>query len=279
MAIPPDETTATRPFRDLLPVDEVGPDRFVVRPAGKGFLYGGLTMAIAIAVGGRTVNASFVPLSLRASFLAGGDWASPTEVAVERVSDSRSFAGRHLTLSQERGPVAVADLSFHRPVDGDTWQTPSSPPAAPPDALAAARVMTGLPVMEVRLISAQDLRQGECIHPYWARFPVGVGDDPTERAAALAFVADYFVIHTPFPAGSGADQGMSSRTVEHSMWFHRPADPADWLHVDAHALAVGGERFTSRGEIHDREGALVASFVQLGVIRPGPSAPADRPST
>src|SRR5690606_25575397 len=85
----PEELPALRPFDELLVTQELGDDRFVVRPAGRGFLFGGLTRAMTLAAVGRTVEAGLVPLSLRTSFVTAGEWGAPTAVAVERVSDSR----------------------------------------------------------------------------------------------------------------------------------------------------------------------------------------------
>ena len=90
------------------------------------------------------------------------------------------------------------------------------------------------------------------------------------HAAAVAFVSDYLVIYTPFDPGSGSGESVLSRTLEHSLWFHRPVDANTWLLIDAVPVSVVDGHYASRGTVHDESGALVASFVQEGFVRPAP---------
>ena len=105
-------------FTDLIKIDELSADRFMAHPSGgPGFLFGGLTMAMAVAGAVPTVDDGMVPLSLRCSFISFGAWG-PTQIEVERVNTSRSFAGRRLRLTQDDKLIAAVDITFHRPQVG-----------------------------------------------------------------------------------------------------------------------------------------------------------------
>jgi acyl-CoA thioesterase II len=263
----PDSPAVSERFSDLLVVEETEADRFTVDSAGTGFLFGGLTMAAALAAASRTVEPGLVPRSLHAAFHAGGLWGTTLTAAVDRVNDTRSYATRRVGITQGDTAIAVVDTAFRRH-RGGTDVVGSPPPTARAVAdLAPERVSLPEPVLEIRLAGPDRASRSDRVHPYWARFAEPFGDDATLHAAAVAFVSDYLVIYTPFEPGSAAGEGLVSRTLEHSVWFHRPIDAHRWLLVDAVPVSVVDGHYASRGTVHDESGALVASFVQLGFVR------------
>ncbi|MET0629135.1 MAG: acyl-CoA thioesterase domain-containing protein [Acidimicrobiia bacterium] len=261
----------TTRFDELLAVHPLGDQRFRVEPVGRGFLYGGLTMAMALAPAAATVDDGLVPMVLRCNFLTFGEWG-PTEVAVERVKSSRSFATVRCRLEQADRLVAVADLTFHRPESGRDVQHAPPPVVEPPSALQSVHLMFGSSEMvdpfEVRPIRADAVAGTDRFHPFWARTREAMPADPALHAAALAFMSDYRVIHSPFEPGSGDGDGLQSFTLEHTLWFHRPFDANDWMLFECLPLSEASGRYVSRGTVHDEQGALLASLVQEGFIRP-----------
>jgi acyl-CoA thioesterase II len=252
----------------LLPIAPRGEDRFRAGPVGTGaFLFGGLTMAIAVAVSARTVEPGLVPKSLRTAFLSTGEWGA-MDVGVERVNTSRSFAGRRLQLEQDGRCLAVADATFHRPDEGVDRSYSVPPPAPDPETLGPGRGWSGgFDVMEVRpLVPAGRALTGR-LHPYWARIREDLGPGHMINGAALAFMSDFAVIFSPFDPSLREAIGWRSLTLEHCLWFHRPFQASSWLLFDAGPLTQSGGRYVSRGTVHDQRGVLVASFVQEGVIR------------
>jgi len=265
------------PFADLVDVRPTGVDgRFHVDPPGSGFLFGGLTLALALTGAARTVADDLVPLSLRCTFVTFGEWGA-TDIDVEDIATSRSFATRRVSLRQRTDDggekvVAVADAAFHRPEDGpDVHDAPV--PAPDPATLPSAPTRFGTVEGETDPFDVRPLdparRSGvERIHPYWTRAWLPVAGGSSEHSAALAFMSDYYVIHTPFEPGSGASEGLRSFTLEQSLWFHRACDANRWMLFDCSPLTQSHGRYTSRGTVHDEDGALVASFAQVGFIRP-----------
>jgi acyl-CoA thioesterase II len=267
----PDCDPMTTRFDQLLAVHALGDDRFRVEPVGRGFLYGGLTMVMALVPAATTVDDGLVPMVLRCNFLSFGEWG-PTEVAVERVNSSRSFATVRCRLEQAGRLVATVDLTFHRPESGRDIQHAIPPVVEPPSALESVHLMFGSsdPVdpFEVRPIHADAVGSTDRFHPFWARTREPLSVDPALHIAALAFMSDYRVIHSPFEPGSGDGNGLRSFTLEHTLWFHRPFDANRWMLFECLPLSEANGRYVSRGTVHDERGALLASLVQEGFIRP-----------
>jgi acyl-CoA thioesterase-2 len=253
-------------FSDLIAVEPLGDDRFVVRPPGNGFLFGGLSMAMMLRCAAETVGPGKTPMTLHTTFLTNGDWGGPHDIAVGRVSDTRAFSVRRIEMSTGGKLAIVAEAVFHTPETGEDWQARGMP--AIPSAEALDRYQNDkLPgrYIEIRPVFATS-DEVERIHPYWCR-TVERLEAPIDLACALAFISDYWIYATPFPAGSGRSQGLLSRTLNHTLAFHRP--PADgWQLFDCDPLTVSGGRYLSRGTVLAPDGAMLASFVQQGYIRP-----------
>ena len=52
------------------------------------------------------------------------------------------------------------------------------------------------------------------------------------------------------------------------MWFHRPFRADEWLLYDMESPSASGARGFARGSIYTRDGALVVSVAQEGLVRP-----------
>ena len=102
------------------------------------------------------------------------------------------------------------------------------------------------------------------------RLPRDVGDAVLLHAALLAYASDFFLMDMIFHAHPDADgPGRSNGwSLDHSIWFHRPASFDQWHVHTQETLAVVGERGLARGVIEDADGRLVASVVQEVVVRP-----------
>jgi acyl-CoA thioesterase-2 len=264
----------TSPFPntlDLRPVAggaEDGTDHFVVSPPGEGFLFGGLTMAIGLRAASLTAGEGLVPKSMHTLFLRPGEWGPELQVAVSAVNDSRAFAIRRVVVAQGDRTVAEITATLHRPEPGQDHHHAEVADVPPPESLEPIHALLVLPdLMEVRPVAPFDRTLHQTVHPYWARFPGLAADDPLLQSCAVTFVSDFMVIFTPFPKGSEDGSAYLSRTLSHSLFFHRPPE-GEWLLLSSSPLTVSGGRFTSQGTVHDRQGDLVASFVQEGILRP-----------
>ena len=252
-------------FATLLAVERIAEDRFVIRPPGNGFLFGGLSMAMILRAAGQTVDGEKAPMSLHATFLASGDWGGPHEFAVQRVSDTRTFQVRRVEMITEGRVAVVGNVVFHGVESGDDWHAEVGPPdAPPPEALTA--IPNKLPGVLIDLRPVDGPPAGlDKMHPYWCR-PTAALSDPRLAECALAYISDYGVSRSVFPRGSGHSASLLSRTYTHELVFHRPLTEG-WQFFDCAAQSVSGGRFYSQGTVRDPDGVLLASFDQQGYVR------------
>jgi len=267
----------TEGFAGVLELEPTGEDRFAAhQTADAPQLYGGLAMGWMLRAAGATVGDDLQPHSLHATFLRGGRHGVATELVVDRRRDGRAFATRHVELHQEGRLVATMTASFHTGEDGPDWH---EPPAGLSDTGPEELLATPARVPGTRWVDLRHADQGHAdgtipflrhsIHPYWVRITGPVPDEPRFHASALAFLSDYLVVLSAAPPGRGVEPGTRMVTLDHGLWLHRPTRVDGWLHVTSDPISTSGGRGTCRGLIHDRDGRLVASFVQEVLHRAG----------
>jgi crotonobetainyl-CoA:carnitine CoA-transferase CaiB-like acyl-CoA transferase/acyl-CoA thioesterase len=271
--VPADIRLDTRPrdrtdpdLLDLLVLDDLGDDRFCAAAltADALPLYGGQVAAQALLAAGRTVGADRPPHSLHAYYLRAGSAAKPVELRVDRVRDGRSFSVRRVSAVQDGAEIFTMAASFHVPEPGAPRDFEPAPDAPAPDDLAPV-LLGGLVSMQARLVP-QPERPAEWPLRFWARATVAVPESALLRACMLTYLSD---------ASSGlaaAHDGTSATgpTLDHAVWFHRPAGLDEWLLVDLVPQTVGAGRGRYTGAVRSADGALVASFTQEALFRPGP---------
>ncbi len=281
----------------LLDIEPAGVDRFVGRSPDMGWarVYGGQVIAQALVAAQRTVPGRS-PHSLHAYVLLGGAPAEPILFEVERVRVGRSFSTRRVTASQRGEPIFVLAVSFQIAEDGPEHQA-SAPEAAPPEqivdpeeALAAmpesARKRLQTLFDRVRPIEFRPtnmrryapLRAGEtraAEQSVWIRIGGRLPDDPMIHTAALAYLSDMTLLDTALVAHGHAifDGSHQVASLDHALWLHRPRRADEWLLYAQDSPSACGARALTRGLLFSRDGVLVASVAQEGLVRPIRTAP------
>jgi acyl-CoA thioesterase-2 len=281
----------------LLDLEPAGADRFIGRSPNTGWarVYGGQVVAQALTAAARTVPERS-PHSLHAYFLLGGDPAEPILFEVERVRDGRSFSTRRVTARQRSELIFILSASFHIAEDGPMHQAPA--PAAPPPeqvadpqaALAAmpepARKRLQALFDRIRPIEFRPidmgryapLRPGEtraAEQTVWIRIGGPLPEDPILHTAALAYLSDMTLLDTALVAHGRAifDGRHQVASLDHALWLHRPCRADEWLLYVQDSPSAGGARALTRGTLFSRDGALVASVAQEGLVRPTRKTP------
>ncbi len=281
----------------LLDLEPAGVDRFVGRSPELGWarVYGGQVVAQALAAAARTVPGRS-PHSLHAYFLLGGDPAEPILFEVERIRDGRSFSTRRVSASQRGVPIFVLAASFHAAEDGPEHQA-AAPKAPPPEQIVDPE--TALALMpeparkrlqalfdRIRPIEFRplDMRRYAPLRPgetraaeqsVWIRIGGPLPDDPMIHTAALAYLSDMTLLDTALVAHGHAifDGRHQVASLDHALWLHRPCRADEWLLYAQDSPSAGGARALTRGTLFSRDGALVASVAQEGLVRPVRTAP------
>jgi acyl-CoA thioesterase II len=276
----------------LLDLEPAGPDRFVGHSPQSGWtrVFGGQVVAQALIAASRTVEAR-APHSLHAYFLLAGDPGAPIVFEVERVRDGRSFTTRRVVARQGGEAIFVLSASFHIDEEGLDHQFPMPDAPAPeslPDLFAAIatlgekaqRRLQGL-IERIRPIEFRPLDFGryaplapgsvrEPKQSLWVRIAGALPDDPAIHRAALAYLSDMTLLDTALVAHGRTvfDARFQVASLDHALWLHRPCRADEWLLYVQDSPNAHGALGVTRGLIYSREGRLVASVAQEGLVRP-----------
>ena len=256
------------------------------RDIGTKYVFGGQVLGQALAAAQRTVEGRYVH-SLHAYFLKAGDIEAPIVYEVDRARDGRSFTARRVIAIQHGEQIFNLAASFQQPEEGLNHQLsmPDVPaaddiePPVPHDPEQLERMpvklrrwMTRRGPFEFRPVYPRDELNPPKRPPYqqvWFRLSEEVGDDPALNASLLAYASDFHLVGTTtFPHGISYYQGnVQMASLDHARWFHRRFKINEWLLYSCDSPSAQGARGLARGLIYDRQGRLVASTAQEGLIR------------
>ncbi len=289
-------TSAAAQLLDLLRLERLEDNLFrgQSRDIGTKYVFGGQVLGQALSAAQQTVDDSRHVHSIHAYFLRAGDVEHPIVYDVDRSRDGKSFSVRRVTAIQHGQPIFVFASSFQEAEPGNEHQLSMpevpqpediEPVAAPaPEQLAqlppkAQRWLTRMGPFEIRPVYPRDEFKPPKRPPFqqvWFRLNGEVGDAPTLHQSLLAYASDFHLLGTAtFPHGISYYQpNVQMASLDHAMWFHRPFRADDWLLYSLDSPSAQGARGLSRGLIYSRDGRLVASTAQEGLIRVLPEAPA-----
>ncbi|HLU76068.1 MAG TPA: acyl-CoA thioesterase domain-containing protein [Nonomuraea sp.] len=225
-------------------------------------LYGGQVAAQALAAAGDTVPADRLPHSLHGYYLRSGDAARPTVFRVHRDRDGRSYSARRVVAIQKGEVIFNMSASFHVPESGPDVQIHPAPDTPGPDGLEPVQ-LPRLFSMESRL-PPQPYPAAEWPTRFWARCTQDLPGGQLLHACVLTYLSDISSGVTGIADGEGARSGAS---LDHAVWFHRPARMDEWVLMDLvpHTVAAGRGWYT--GTIHTHDGRLAASITQENLYR------------
>lgn len=277
-------------FAAVMDLRAEGDDTFVGPPSpDRGArTYGGQILAQSLGAAQRTVPGDRAVHSTHSYFLKAGDATRPIELRVGRSRDGRSFSQRDVVAQQDGAEVMRSLISFQVPEQGLEWEQPTDVGSTPPSderpyADYADVIESVLPVgehpwpgrgrpMDVRYVNPPTVPADRSItepQQLWMRVQGPLGDDRSLHDAGLAYLADLGmnpVILLPH-GHSWRDERITEASLDHSMWFHRPARTDQWLHYVQRAESTSAGRGLASGRFYRPDGQLVATCLQEGLIR------------
>lgn len=250
-------------------------------------VFGGQVIGQALVAACRTVDSSRQPHSLHAYFLLPGDPAVPIIYDVERIRDGRSFTTRRVKAIQHGQAIFTLSASFHLDEPGLEHQAvmPVVPPPEelPSDAEIRERVLPLMPdpvrryYERERPIELKPVEYGrylsrdarDPVFHVWIRTTGTLPDDPAIHRCVLAYASDMTLLDSTLIAHGRTvfDKEIQPASLDHALWFHRPFRADDWLLYAQDSPFAGGARGFARGSIFSRDGRLVASVAQEGLVR------------
>ncbi len=280
--------------RDLVALERLDRDLFRNRLNQKNAndaLFGGQVLAQSLTAATHTVDDMSAPRgvhSLHGYFLRAGRAHAPVIYQVDRTRDGGRFSTRRVIAIQEGEPIFHMECGFHADEGGFEHQTELPEGIPRPEQLKTlpelADEMAGqVPdwicerwrqerPTEVKPVDPRSFLQMEGAPPrraIWMRLPSGAGATASEQPCLLAYLSDYWLAGTAalphtLPAPSPT---LFMASLDHAMWFHRPAKVGEWLLFDTESPSAQAGRGLSRGLIYAQDGALVASVAQEALLR------------
>ena len=256
------------------------------RDIGSPQVFGGQVLGQALVAATATVEDRVVH-SLHAYFLRRGDFNSPIVYEVDRALDGKHFSSRRVVAIQHGRQIFNMSASFQLPETGLDHQIPM-PDVPLPESLpdveshyrgiadqlpaAVRRILEQKRPFEFRPVQPPDpLRQAKSapLKHIWFRAVDGLPDDEALHRCLLAYVSDFHLLDTALkPHGiSMISPQLTIASIDHAMWFHRSVRVDDWLLYSIDSPSASGARGFTRGSVFSRDGRLVASAAQEGLIR------------
>jgi acyl-CoA thioesterase II len=265
---------------------EVNLFRGASRDIGSAQVFGGQVLGQALTAASRTVEERIVH-SLHAYFLRRGDFNAPIVYEVDRSRDGHSFSNRRVIAIQHGEQIFNMTASFQVVEEGleHQFEMPTVPPPEQlPDLADVLRPrIAELPERVQRMLAKPrpfEFRMVQSPFPdrkskpaperqVWFRLPERIPDGEALHRHLLAYVSDYYLLDTAvLPHGMSyltAKAIMAS--IDHAVWFHRPLRVDDWLLYALDSPSASGARGFGRGSVFSRDGRLVASTAQEGLVR------------
>ena len=250
-------------------------------------VFGGQTIAQALVAAQRTVDAERHVHSLHGYFMRPGDIKVPILYEVDRLRDGLSFATRRVTAVQHGQAIFSLEASFQVAEGGLDHQIAMPDDIPAPETLRSQRellqTLTDIPPavrrfwarerpLDIRPVNLEHYSSRDRLPPrqnVWIRLNGPVPDDARLRPVLLAYLSDMTLLDTStFAHGRGLfDPDIQAASLDHAMWFHRAHRLDDWLLYSQDSPSTSGARGFSRGAIYARDGTLIASVAQEGLIR------------
>ena len=277
---------------EILILEEVKTNQFkgISRAVGSPNVFGGQVLAQALNAAYRTIVNQRVLHSMHAYFLEAGDLNLPITYEVGDIRNGGSFSTRRVTAKQGETIIFILAASFHKNEDGHEHQFKMKKDIKQPEELLSWTEMLAqfgdvLPNKMKEFLQIDrpiDFKPTKIINPLdkkslppnadvWFKLK---GDslklDLATKQQILTYISDYNILSAALnPHANTANYGNTQMaSLDHSMWFFRDFDFNDWMLFSFESPSTFGARGFTRGDIFSRDGTLIASVAQEGLMRP-----------
>jgi acyl-CoA thioesterase-2 len=248
-------------------------------------VYGGQVLAQVVSAAVATVEPDRRLHSQHAYFLRPGNPSLPITLEVENARDGLSFSSRRVVAQQRGKTILVSSLSFQQASEGETYQPPAPLDVPPPESLSSERdlgiaagnldesfmIVTGED-LDVRPVAPVDWDNPVPRDPHleiWMKTSGALPDDVGLHQSMLAYMSDAYLIDVCLIAHGQhfSNPHLQVASLDHALWFHDDFRADEWLLHTVEAECLSGGRGLARGRFYTRDGRLVASTVQQGLMR------------
>jgi acyl-CoA thioesterase-2 len=281
-------SAALRTVLDILDLEQLEVNLFRGRSPQVGWqrVFGGQVIGQALVAACRTVEGR-PPHSMHAYFLLAGDPRVPIIYEVDRIRDGKSFTTRRVVAIQHGQAIFTTQVSFHADEPGLDHQAPMpavpGPEELPNESELRRRLIPMMPdpvrryyeqerPIEIKPVEferylGKKIEDGR-FH-VWIRATGKMPDDPAIHQCVLAYASDLTLLDAALvPHGQTVfERDIMAASLDHALWFHRRFRADEWLLYAQDSPNLTGSRGFARGLIFTRDGLLVASVAQEGLLR------------
>ncbi|OQY49602.1 MAG: acyl-CoA thioesterase II [Desulfobacteraceae bacterium 4572_89] len=254
---------------------------------GFGNVFGGQVLGQALSAASRTVSPEFHAHSLHGYFMRAGDAAKPIVYTVDCIREGRSFDTRRVVAVQNGQAIFSMAASFHIKEQGydhqDTMPDIKGPEGIEPEVEMARRLSGQIKPeilekllckkpIEIRVVNPVNPFEPKAMPPekyVWFKAIEKIPNDEATHRYMLAYASDFHLVATAlYPHGKTFwSSDMQVASLDHSIWFHREFRMDDWLLYVMKSPSACKGRGLNIGSIYTRDGILVASVAQEGLLR------------
>jgi acyl-CoA thioesterase-2 len=284
--------TSVNDLLKLLILEKISETEFngVSKTIGSPIVFGGQVLAQAINAASRTITNNRVLHSMHSYFLEAGNLELPITYNVSLVRDGGSFSVRRVTAHQKEITIFILSASYHKKEEGYNHQIAMKSDLKQPEELLSwndilqqsgdflpkslkaffeiNRPIEFKPTIIVNPLNKKDLPPFSDV---WFKLKGDAKNlDLSIKQQILTYISDYNILgSTLYPHASKAHWGNTqTASLDHSMWYFRDFDFDDWLLYSMESPSTSDARGFARGNIFTRDGKLVASVAQEGLMRP-----------
>lgn len=269
---------------DILALESVETNLFRGQNEDRPFprLFGGQVLAQALVAATSTTPEDRQCHSLHAYFLRPGDTRVPVVYRVERIRDGKSFTTRRIVAIQNGEAIFSMDASFQVSEPGLAHQVNMPELPMPEDLEDDIEVARRLPdtqssfwasrerPFEMRSVYPMDKpRPDNNLNPVWIRFRNDITASPRLQRYLLAYASDMGLVSTSMLPHRNAvsRQEMQMASLDHAVWYHQEIPSNDWILYLKETTSAAASRGFNRGAFYTRDGVLIASTMQEGLMR------------
>lgn len=284
--------TSVNDLLQLLTLEKVNETEFngISKTVGSPNVFGGQVLAQAINAASRTITNHRVLHSMHSYFLEAGNLELPITYNVSVIRDGGSFSVRRVTAHQKETTIFILSASFHKKEEGYSHQMEMKPNLKQPETLlswtdillqfgdflpknikAFFEIERPVEFKPTEIINPMDRKNLPPYSDVWFKLKGDAKDlDLATKQQILTYISDYNILVSALnPHASVAHWGNTqTASLDHSMWYFRDFDFNDWLLFSMESPNASNARGFARGNIFTREGILIASVAQEGLMRP-----------
>ncbi|WP_299838274.1 acyl-CoA thioesterase II [uncultured Tenacibaculum sp.] len=277
---------------NILTLEDQGDNNFsgISKDIGSPNVFGGQVLAQSLNAAYRTIPERKILHSLHSYFLEPGNLELPIIYNVQTIRDGGSFSTRRVTAHQGNKTIFILACSFHKIEEGYEHQMPIKKDIKQPEDLLSWTDMLDqfgdfLPKKMKAFLSIErpiEFKPVQVVNPFdqkdlppivdvWFKLKGDSSDlNLAQKQQILTYISDYNILTAClYPNASKAHFGNTQMaSLDHSMWFYRDFDFSDWLLFSIESPNSYGARGFACGNIYTRDGKLIASVAQEGLMRP-----------